>query len=454
MLKIGDFSKLAHVTVKTLRHYARVGLIKPDWIDRFTGYRYYILQQLPRLNRILALKELGFSLEQIASLIDEDVSVEQMRGMLKRKQSELEAHLNAAQKRLAMVAARLQQIEQAGVYPGGAVTTKPISAMAVASVDEVIPDIESLPERVTALIAELNDWMACSGVHAQGPWMALYPAAAYAERHIPVRLAVAVDPALLHGAKPVTPRVRLHVLPPVAEMACLVHTGPTATLNQAYTELFAWMEANHRRPAGPARELYLRDLSEAGQMTPWGYGLAVEVQLPVEPFASSNGSTNQSQTEVSMDIKFINRPAFNVVGLCYHGDNKNQEISVMWGEFNKRGGEVEAIAVPHTLAYGVCDMVEGLPEGHFEYVAGLEAPDGAPVPTGMVMRRIPAQKYAIFEHHGALAGLHNTYQRIHNEWIPQAGLEVVQPGLDMEVYTDEFKDFAPDSVFYIYVPVK
>ena len=57
MLKIGDFSRVAHVTVKTLRHYAKVGLLKPVWIDRFSGYRYYSLQQLSRLNRIMALKD-------------------------------------------------------------------------------------------------------------------------------------------------------------------------------------------------------------------------------------------------------------------------------------------------------------------------------------------------------------------------------------------------------------
>jgi DNA-binding transcriptional MerR regulator len=59
MLKIGDFSRLGQVTVKTLRHYGQLGLLKPAWIDRYTGYRYYSLEQLPRLNRILALKELG-----------------------------------------------------------------------------------------------------------------------------------------------------------------------------------------------------------------------------------------------------------------------------------------------------------------------------------------------------------------------------------------------------------
>ena len=63
MLKIGDFARTARVTVKTLRFYAREGLLCPVYVDRFSGYRYYDIDQLPRLNRILALKDLGFTLE-------------------------------------------------------------------------------------------------------------------------------------------------------------------------------------------------------------------------------------------------------------------------------------------------------------------------------------------------------------------------------------------------------
>jgi DNA-binding transcriptional MerR regulator len=66
MIKIGDFSKLSQATVKALRLYDEMGLLKPARVDNFTGYRYYSADQLPRLNRILALKDLGFSLEQIA----------------------------------------------------------------------------------------------------------------------------------------------------------------------------------------------------------------------------------------------------------------------------------------------------------------------------------------------------------------------------------------------------
>ncbi len=88
MLKIGDFSKLSQVSIQTLRHYDDLGLLKPAEVDRFTGYRYYSASQLPRLNRVLALKDLGFSLDQVARLVEEGVSPEQLRGMLRLRQAE------------------------------------------------------------------------------------------------------------------------------------------------------------------------------------------------------------------------------------------------------------------------------------------------------------------------------------------------------------------------------
>jgi len=62
MIKIGEFSKLVQVPVATLRYYDQIGLLKPIEVDRYTGYRYYQMDQLPRLNRILALKDLGFAM--------------------------------------------------------------------------------------------------------------------------------------------------------------------------------------------------------------------------------------------------------------------------------------------------------------------------------------------------------------------------------------------------------
>lgn len=116
MLKIGEFAKKSQVTVKTLRHYDRLGLLKPAWIDRFTGYRYYAQEQLPRLNRIMALKDLGFTLEQTGRILQNELAVDELRGMLRLKCAELERHIGEEQARLARVEARLRQIENEGDF--------------------------------------------------------------------------------------------------------------------------------------------------------------------------------------------------------------------------------------------------------------------------------------------------------------------------------------------------
>ena len=460
MLKIGEFSKLGSVTVKALRHYARLGLLRPAWTDRFSGYRYYTLQQLPRLNRILALKDLGFSLEQIAGLVNEDVPVEQLRGMLLRKQKELETRLRAEQNRLEWVAARLSQLESGGEpLASAAVLVKRAPALPVAAVRAVCPAPDRLNECLDAAARELSAWLAEWAVDAEGPWMAVYPAAEYRERDIPFEVAVEVAPGVVRRG-PADPAGRIHyrTLFP-AELACLVHAGPAETLGGAYTALYAWMEAHRRRPAGPARELHLRD--QLGDQPPDPFdprpravsgARAVEIQIPIEPIASAIARQSLDK-ENTMQPKIITRPEFTVMGLCYHGNNQNQEIAAMWGEFNQREREVLSVSVPNSCAYGVCIMAEGLPEGHFEYVAGYEVPAGTPTPEGMVQRTVPPAKYAVFEHRGAMDKLSETYHNIYQVWLPQSGLEIV-PGIDMEVYTEEFKDFAPDSVFYIYVPVK
>ncbi|MBI5828307.1 MAG: MerR family transcriptional regulator, partial [Chloroflexi bacterium] len=82
MFRIGDFSKLGQVTARTLRLYDELSMLRPTQIDQFTDYRYYTIEQLPRLNRILALKDLGFSLEEIADLLNGKVKEDRLYEML------------------------------------------------------------------------------------------------------------------------------------------------------------------------------------------------------------------------------------------------------------------------------------------------------------------------------------------------------------------------------------
>src|SRR5712692_10043355 len=126
MLKIGEFGRVGQVPIATLRHYDQCGLLKPNAPDPDTGYRYYSLDQLERLNRILALKELGFPLEQIARLLEEDLSLEQLRGMFTLKQAQTQHLIDTEQARLMRITVRLRQIEQEGKMPAYEVLLKQV----------------------------------------------------------------------------------------------------------------------------------------------------------------------------------------------------------------------------------------------------------------------------------------------------------------------------------------
>lgn len=114
MFRIGEFSKIAQVSGRLLRYYDEIGLLTPNYTDAQSGYRYYTAEQLPRLNRILALKDLGFSLDQIANLLRDDVSPEEIRGMLTIKKAQIEQTLREEVERLQHVEMRLNQIEHEG----------------------------------------------------------------------------------------------------------------------------------------------------------------------------------------------------------------------------------------------------------------------------------------------------------------------------------------------------
>src|ERR1700720_772036 len=106
MFSIGDFASYGRVSVRMLRHYDAIGLLRPASVDQETGYRSYEAGQLSQLNRIVALKELGFTLQRVQSILDDKVSVEELRGMLRLRQAELQAQITVDRAGLAQVEAR------------------------------------------------------------------------------------------------------------------------------------------------------------------------------------------------------------------------------------------------------------------------------------------------------------------------------------------------------------
>ena len=283
MLKIGDFSQLGQVSVRTLHHYDERGLLKPARIDDWTGYRFYSVEQLPRLNRILALKDLGFSLEQIGRLVDDDVPAEQLRGMLALKQAEIERQLTAGRTRLLRVEARLRQIEQEGEPSPYEIVLKKTSPLTIASTRTTVPTVEDMPALRCDLYDELYEALERRGVEPGTPEFALYHTVEYLERDIDMEAAVAVDGPRGAGPEGRGDRPAFRELPAVPEMASVVHEGSAWEIPRAITALFGWIGANGYATAGPYRELHLygreNDLFRADSANV--DSLLVEIQVPV-----------------------------------------------------------------------------------------------------------------------------------------------------------------------------
>ncbi|MBE0527655.1 MAG: MerR family transcriptional regulator, partial [Thermoleophilia bacterium] len=146
-LKIGEFSALGRVSVRMLRHYEKLGLLLPRETDTWTSYRYYTLDQLPRLNRIIALKGLGFSLEEVGGILSEDQSADAMRALLDERRLRLTSELEQNRRRLEQVDVRLAQIAREGVPPEESeVVFKPLPPVTVACVRAVVPSVERMSE--------------------------------------------------------------------------------------------------------------------------------------------------------------------------------------------------------------------------------------------------------------------------------------------------------------------
>ena len=167
-LKIGNFARVCQVSVSALRYYDEAGLLSPSHVESWTGYRHYDLDQIRTLNRILALKDLGLSLEQIRQLLREEVPAEQMRVMLRLKQSELEEEAREIRERLARVEARIQHIEMEGKMPEYDVVMKRVDPIRGAILHDTVAkaDVKASPSEgaYIHLVDEVADYLRKQGL--------------------------------------------------------------------------------------------------------------------------------------------------------------------------------------------------------------------------------------------------------------------------------------------------
>jgi DNA-binding transcriptional MerR regulator len=221
MLSIGDFARHGRVSVRMLRHYDAIGLLPPAYVDRVTGYRSHDAGQLSRLNRIAALKGLGFTLQQARSILDDEVSVEELRGMLRLRRAELRSQIAADTARLAQVEARLQIIEREGAMPVDDVQIKRIPGVRVAELTDSAASFEpeSISPTITPLYDELRHRLDRAGLAPVGPDIAYYEDSPDGDGiHIHAAIPVDADPGEDHDFSIVD-------LPEIEQAATILHRG-------------------------------------------------------------------------------------------------------------------------------------------------------------------------------------------------------------------------------------
>lgn len=188
MFKIGEFSKLTQVSVRMLRYYDEMGLLKPAVVDKFSGYRLYSIEQIPILNKIIFLRDLGFNVADISFLLDHWEN-EFIVNELNKKQSEIIATIKAEKERLSRIDLAKKDIFQDKISINYNVSIKSIPSYQVLSLRRVIPDYYAEGNLWKEMMAFVNE----NDVAISNNTFSIYHDMDYKERDVDVELCAFVS---------------------------------------------------------------------------------------------------------------------------------------------------------------------------------------------------------------------------------------------------------------------
>ena len=247
MLKIGEFSKLSRVSVRMLRHYDEIGLLKPAVTDPFTDYRYYREDQLPTVCRITALRDLGFSLADVVKILAIYDDRAQLERYFSARQAELEALARDTAHKLTLLDTarkRLRKEENMNYN----VTLKTIPERYAATVHAIIPRYEQEGMIWSTLVSETAplglveaDPCLCAVTFLDGE---------YKEQDVEIMAWKTVK-----GSYPDTEHVKFQTLPAVTVASCTFR-GSYEQIGEVYAAVASWIEANGYESAGPMFNIY------------------------------------------------------------------------------------------------------------------------------------------------------------------------------------------------------
>lgn len=262
MFLIGDFSKINRITTKTLRYYDEIGLLKPKYIDDFTGYRYYTSAQLPRLHTIINLKQMGLSLKEIKSILDKDTDC---NDYFKRKSAELQNTIDKLQQQILHINNYIKR-EEIEMKP----VIKSLPEVIVASTRRIAQSYDTYFDFIPKMGEEMNKVGAVCATPSY--CFIIYHDGEYKEKDIDVEVCEAVVTACKD-----TETLKFKKISKIEKAVCLLHKGPYSTFGQSYAYLYKWIEENGYQPTGLARESYIDGIWNKENKEDW----LTEIQIPI-----------------------------------------------------------------------------------------------------------------------------------------------------------------------------
>jgi DNA-binding transcriptional MerR regulator len=250
MFRISDFSRLTRVTVKTLRHYDRLGLLSPARVDPETRYRYYAARQVAQLQRILVLRDLGFALEHIRDMLERKLDGRALAQALDARRVEIGRRLEADRLRLAEIESRIAELDSGDAPAAPDALVREIPPVRVAARRA---RVASLDAGVEELFERLEKDVAKAKIRADGPPILIYHDREYREEDATVEVAVPV----LTTAKSVG-GAAIRTLPGVPAASCVLYAGGYDQVAGVTRGLLGWLQSRRLQPAGPFREVFLQ----------------------------------------------------------------------------------------------------------------------------------------------------------------------------------------------------
>lgn len=264
MFRIGEFSKMSKTTIKALRFYDKIGLLKPEEIDKFTGYRMYTTDQLFKLHKIQSLRQIGLSTDEVKSVL----SGRDIESILNRRKTELQRGISEAQTQLSKIEFILKGDE---IFMDYVATIKQIPECIVYSKRMTVPNYDAYFQVIPALGEQVTNKYPDLKCATPAYCFIVYHDGEYKEKDINIEYCEAVTEIKNDFDGIIFKKI------PQATVVSIMHKGAYQKLREAYAYIFKWIDENGYKILDNPRESYIDGIWNKENEEDW----LTELQVPI-----------------------------------------------------------------------------------------------------------------------------------------------------------------------------